>query len=106
MPSTFPFVFFSSNTIDLSGDGICVDTGGFVDTAGYTCGSNIGVDCSDANLFVNEWGHALEAWQDIMENCVFSCGLCEGIISSFHTKTGLLSFNPNPCDTKTGLLYF
>jgi hypothetical protein len=62
---------------------VCSDTEGFVDIdAGYPCNAYAAYDCLDEDLFVEGAGYSREAWQDIVENCPFSCGLCEGQMHS------------------------
>jgi hypothetical protein len=54
---------------------MCEDTAGYVDSQGRNCSSHI--DCRKEGLYTEEWGYSLEDWQDIVENCPESCGLCE-----------------------------
>jgi hypothetical protein len=56
---------------------MCEDTVGYVDSQGLDCSSNIGYDCLNEALYTEEWGYSLEDWQDIVESCLESCGLCE-----------------------------
>ena len=54
---------------------MCEDTAGYVDSQGLNCSSHI--DCRNEGLFTEELGYSLEDWQDIVESCPESCGLCE-----------------------------
>ena len=56
---------------------MCEDTAGYVDSQGLNCSSHIGYDCRNEGLFTEELGYSLEDWQDIVESCPESCGLCE-----------------------------
>ncbi len=58
---------------------MCEDTVGYVDSQGFDCSSNLGYDClNDKALYTEVYGYSLEDWQDIVDSCPESCGLCEG----------------------------
>ena len=57
---------------------MCEDTAGYVDSLhGCDCSCYLGYDCLNEALFTETFGYSLEDWQDIMESCPESCGLCE-----------------------------
>ena len=56
---------------------MCEDTAGYANSQGYDCSSNLGFDCLNEALDTENWGYSLEDWQDIVESCPESCGLCE-----------------------------
>jgi hypothetical protein len=56
---------------------MCEDTAGYADSQGYDCSSNIAYDCLNEAQFTEELGYSLEDWQDLVESCPESCGLCE-----------------------------
>jgi hypothetical protein len=56
---------------------MCEDTAGYVDSQGLNCSSHIGYECRNEGLYTEESGYSLEDWQDIVESCPESCGLCE-----------------------------
>ena len=55
---------------------MCEDTAGYVDSQGLNCSSHIENDCRNLGLY-KKLGYSLEDWQDIVESCPESCGLCE-----------------------------
>jgi hypothetical protein len=57
---------------------MCEDMAGYVDSQGLNCSSHIGYDCRNKQLFTEELGYSSEDWQDMVESCPKSCGLCEG----------------------------
>jgi hypothetical protein len=61
----------------VSSDGMCEDTVGYVDSEGYDCRDQIGYDCLDRAMYARKWGYSFEGWQDMVESCPESCGLCE-----------------------------
>ena len=56
---------------------MCEDTAGYVDSQGYDCSGNLGYDCLNEALYTEDRGYSLDDWQDIVESCPESCGLCE-----------------------------
>ena len=57
---------------------MCVqDTAGYADSQGYDCSRNLGYDCLDVARYTEDLGYSLEDWQNIVESCPESCGLCE-----------------------------
>ncbi len=56
---------------------MCEDIAGYVDSQGFDCSSNIGYDCLNEALYTDEFGYSSEDWQDLVESCPESCGLCE-----------------------------
>ncbi len=72
----------------------CVDTEDFVDEIGAICGEYVGYDCTDKNMFYNDWGHSPEGWKELLRNCPVSCDLCDSGASRRHLEDDLSS---DPC---------
>ncbi len=55
----------------------CVDTEDFVDEIGDTCDVQVAFDCTDNNMYVNNFGFTPEGWKELLRNCPVSCNLCD-----------------------------
>jgi hypothetical protein len=75
-PATF-LSFLSESEEETPSSDMCEDTAGYVDSVGFDCSSHIGYDCRNGVLYTEEYGYSLEGWQDMVESCPESCGLCE-----------------------------
>jgi hypothetical protein len=86
----------------------CEDTVGYVDSKGYSCSSYIGQDCLNDKMLFTLWGYSSDEWQDIMNNCLVSCGLCQekDVTTTSHTtaptKPPLIKAAPTTAPTKDG----
>jgi hypothetical protein len=84
---------------------MCEDTAGYVDSQGFNCRINFIYDCRNEELYTEELGYSLEDWQDIVESCPESCGLCESsgetwsaVPQPFTVMIVLVCSHPHVCD--------
>jgi hypothetical protein len=54
----------------------CFDDPDYKDSQGYKCDTWVGYDCLDADLLLN-WGYFQSDVDELPQNCMISCGLCE-----------------------------
>ncbi len=48
-----------------------------MDEIGDTCDVQVAYDCTDKNMYINNFGFTPEGWKELLRNCPVACNLCD-----------------------------